>query len=178
MAPLTGALNSSITLPPNGFTYTGYVFNGWNTSSSGSGSSYAGGGVYVLSASVTLFAQWLTYAPVLSFDGNYSGTIVGTEYFADGRPPSAGTASITFTVLNDSIANVVDWGRGQGAGSIDVLGGAIFDTVVPAAAGIYGGNCHYSGTFVADSSTVTVSGTVSCSVTDGGTIGGTWNATL
>ena len=53
----------SQTLPSNTFTRDGYVFNGWNTASNGSGTSYADGANYTASTSyagqtITLYAQW------------------------------------------------------------------------------------------------------------------------
>ena len=55
----------SQTLPGNTFIRSGYVFNGWNTASNGSGTSYADGANYTASTSyagqtVTLYAQWRT----------------------------------------------------------------------------------------------------------------------
>ena len=55
----------SQTLPSNTFIRSGYVFNGWNTASNGSGTSYADGANYTASTShagqtVTLYAQWRT----------------------------------------------------------------------------------------------------------------------
>ncbi len=52
-------------LPSNTFTRDGHVFNGWNTSSNGSGTSYTDGANYTASTSyagqtVTLYAQWRT----------------------------------------------------------------------------------------------------------------------
>ena len=39
---------------------TAYSFTGWNTNSSGTGTSYSPGGSYTANASVTLYAQWST----------------------------------------------------------------------------------------------------------------------
>ena len=55
----------SQTLPSNTFTRSGYIFNGWNTASNGSGTSYADGANYTASTSyagqtITLYAQWRT----------------------------------------------------------------------------------------------------------------------
>ena len=55
----------SQTLPGNTFIGSGHVFNGWNTASNGSGTSYADGANYTASTSyagqtVTLYAQWRT----------------------------------------------------------------------------------------------------------------------
>ncbi|HRV55923.1 MAG TPA: InlB B-repeat-containing protein, partial [Mangrovimonas sp.] len=38
---------------------TGYSFNGWNTASDGSGTSYVGGNTFNITANTTLYAQWL-----------------------------------------------------------------------------------------------------------------------
>ena len=51
------------TLPSNTFTRSGYVFNDWNTSSNGSGTSYTDGANYTAPAGsagqiITLYAQW------------------------------------------------------------------------------------------------------------------------
>ena len=50
-------------LPSNTFIRNGYAFNGWNTASNGSGTSYADGANYAASTSyagqtITLYAQW------------------------------------------------------------------------------------------------------------------------
>jgi uncharacterized repeat protein (TIGR02543 family) len=65
---MAGETESSPTaLTANSFTNTGHTFVGWNTSSSGSGTSYADGSTYPFSASATLYAQWsAAVAPVLT----------------------------------------------------------------------------------------------------------------
>ena len=52
--------SGSVTLRSNSgsLARTGYTFAGWNTLANGTGSSYAAGAAYTLSASVTLYAQW------------------------------------------------------------------------------------------------------------------------
>jgi uncharacterized repeat protein (TIGR02543 family) len=50
-------------LSANAFTRTGYVFSGWNTSASATGTSYAPGATYNFAASLTLYAQWTLRAP-------------------------------------------------------------------------------------------------------------------
>lgn len=57
-------------LKSNTFTRTNYIFNGWNTSPNGSGSSYADGANYTAASSyagqtITLYAQW---TPLPSLD--------------------------------------------------------------------------------------------------------------
>jgi uncharacterized repeat protein (TIGR02543 family) len=51
--------NSVLTLlKANAFARSGYNFKGWNTTSNGSGKSYANGAAYSFAASATLYAQW------------------------------------------------------------------------------------------------------------------------
>ena len=59
--PVTGAPFSTVLVPSDEPTRTGYTFMGWNTASDGSGTSYAAGDTYTLPASDsdTLYAQWL-----------------------------------------------------------------------------------------------------------------------
>jgi uncharacterized repeat protein (TIGR02543 family) len=50
--------NSPTPLTPNGFSWPGYTFEGWSTSSTGGGIAYGDGANYSFSSSVTLYAQW------------------------------------------------------------------------------------------------------------------------
>ena len=50
--------NSSITIPENQFTRSGYKFVGWNTESDGTGDSYSVGQTIQLSNNMILYAQW------------------------------------------------------------------------------------------------------------------------
>jgi len=71
-------------LTPNGFTRTGYSFQGWNTEADGSGTSYADGAqVSDLGADLALYAVWAPVTCTVSFDGN-------------GGTGSAGPLSVTY----------------------------------------------------------------------------------
>lgn len=48
------------TIPSNSLTRTGYTFNGWNTASDGSGTTYATDSTITPTGDVTLYAQWQT----------------------------------------------------------------------------------------------------------------------
>lgn len=50
--------NSSITIPENKFTLSGYKFVGWNTKADGTGDSYSVGQIIQLSNNMILYAQW------------------------------------------------------------------------------------------------------------------------
>jgi uncharacterized repeat protein (TIGR02543 family) len=52
--------NTDITLPSgSGLTKSGYVFGGWNTNSSGTGTNYNAGASYNVSENTILYARWL-----------------------------------------------------------------------------------------------------------------------
>ncbi|MGA7834334.1 MAG: G1 family glutamic endopeptidase [Acidimicrobiales bacterium] len=76
----TMATESSTTaqsLTSNAFSYSGYVFSGWNTIANGSGTAYANGATYPFTASTTLYAQWTalpTYTVTFNANGG-SGTM-------------------------------------------------------------------------------------------------------
>ena len=54
-------INTTTTVCADAPTRDGYKFNGWNTAKDGTGTKYAPGESITLSASVTLYAQWLPY---------------------------------------------------------------------------------------------------------------------
>lgn len=58
-ASVTNEQGAEITLDNGtGFSRVGYDFAGWNTRADGSGTGYAGGGRFTLSADITLYAEW------------------------------------------------------------------------------------------------------------------------
>jgi len=79
---------SSITLPSGeGLSRTGYVFGGWNTNSSGSGTNYNVGASYSVTGSITFYAKW---SPVYTVTFNANG--------GSGTPPPAQTVFDTITL--------------------------------------------------------------------------------
>ena len=60
--------DASVTLPTP--TRTGYIFNGWFTSSSGGTKVGAGGASYTPSKDITLYAQWSPIMYTIRFNGN------------------------------------------------------------------------------------------------------------
>jgi hypothetical protein len=56
--------SAPVTLPLNVYTYTGWIFTGWNTAADGSGVPATDGETFeFLFANVTLYAQWTSVAP-------------------------------------------------------------------------------------------------------------------
>lgn len=96
------------TIPSNSLTRTGYTFNGWNTASDGSGTSYATGSTITPTANVTLYAQWKTtyVAPdiqnlvafrVANTSGGASPTVTSTGTTGFCKFQLVGGANYTFT---------------------------------------------------------------------------------
>ena len=56
----------SLTLSSTTPTRAGYRFDGWNTNSSGTGTSYSAGGTYTADSGATLYAKWTALAPIFS----------------------------------------------------------------------------------------------------------------
>ena len=65
---------NTVTLSTNKPTKTGNTFTGWNTSSDGSGTSYAAGATYSADSSITLYAQWKPNVVTIKFNIN-GGTL-------------------------------------------------------------------------------------------------------
>ena len=71
---------TAITLATNNLTRTGYTANGWNTSTSGSGTHFNSGASYTTNASDTLYAEWepRTYTNYYRYR-NSSGTTTSSS---------------------------------------------------------------------------------------------------
>lgn len=85
---------NTVTLSTNKPTKTGNTFTGWNTSSDGSGTSYAAGATYSADSSITLYAQWKPNVVTIKFNIN-GGTLKSSSPYAvdsngnvtrDGKP--------------------------------------------------------------------------------------------
>ena len=96
------------TIPSNSLTRTGYTFNGWNTASDGSGTTYATGSTITPTGDVTLYAQWqATYVKpeiqnLLAFrtanaSGGASPTVTSTGETGFCKFQLVGGANYTFT---------------------------------------------------------------------------------
>ena len=96
------------TIPSNSLTRTGYTFNGWNTASDGSGTTYATGSTITPTGNVTLYAQWqTTYVKpeiqnLLAFrtadaSGGASPTVTSTGETGFCKFELVGGANYTFT---------------------------------------------------------------------------------
>ena len=92
--------DASANLTANGFTRTGYAFNGWNTAANGSGTAYANQASYSMGTSgVTLYAQWtLITSPTIS--GAATATAFTSTY---GTASSAQSFGVSGSNLTEAI---------------------------------------------------------------------------
>jgi uncharacterized repeat protein (TIGR02543 family) len=76
IAPISGAPGSSVTIPGvAGLSRPGFTLVKWSTAQNGTGTTFSAGSSTVLTASLTLFAQWTGHAPavVLGAVGPFRG---------------------------------------------------------------------------------------------------------
>ena len=72
-ASVTQNYNTTFTVSTAGtLTRSGYTFAGWNTAANGSGTAYAAGSTYTITAAGTLYAQWSAITYTITYDGNGS----------------------------------------------------------------------------------------------------------
>ena len=109
--------NTPTALTSNGFTRTGYTFANWNTSASGSGTSYANAANYPFTSSVTLYARWNS---TLTFDGN---TSTGGSTAAQTADTSTVLTSNGFTKTNYTFAG---WSTTSGSAAVAYSDGASY----------------------------------------------------
>ncbi|MEA5020203.1 MAG: InlB B-repeat-containing protein, partial [Gordonibacter sp.] len=107
----TAEKNDWVTLPTSMFDRAGYKFTGWNTKADGSGTSYSASSALLMTASVTLYAQWeidFSSLDAKGFKKKYDGvaqsvTVTGAlstdvvEYYVGGHK-----VNNSFTNVNDS----------------------------------------------------------------------------
>ena len=108
----------TLTVSPNGFTKTGYTFNGWNIQADGEGTSYAAGDeIADIASDLTLYAIWAANTYTVSFDGNGStaGSTASVSVTYGAGPVSLTANGFTrdgfvFIGWNDSDGNTYDDG--------------------------------------------------------------------
>lgn len=99
---------TSVILAANGFTYVGYTFTGWNTASNGSGTSYAAGASYTVSANVTLYAQWQKNAP--TYTAVFTATDLSLTEVLKSLPGFSANRAIKLNVTTGGTALLADIG--------------------------------------------------------------------
>lgn len=90
-ASQTKTEGTALTLQSNGFTKDGYVFVEWNTSSDGTGTSYAEGASYTANAALTLYAIWQRAAIPVYLNDNGTMKQATDMYYNDNGTVKKGT---------------------------------------------------------------------------------------
>lgn len=102
-------------------TRAGYAFNGWNTASDGSGTSFAAGATYTANASLILYAQWLAQYSV-SYNGN--GATGGSAPASQTKTQGVNLILATAGTLSRTGYYVASWNTLPGGGGTSYsLGG-------------------------------------------------------
>ena len=82
-------------------TKTGHNFSGWNTAADGSGTTYAAGAKFVISANTTLYAQWTPIDYAITANTNANGTYTVK---IGGSDVTTGQYGQTLSIATSSVA--------------------------------------------------------------------------
>ncbi len=99
-SPISKVSGGTVTIPGNTGTLTrqGFVFDGWNTSSDGSGTPYEENDTFAISSDVTLYAQWSIPEAARLFgltDGGVRRETIVAVQDQDGDPLAGNVRGIT-----------------------------------------------------------------------------------
>ena len=108
-ASQTKYYGQNITLRANGFTKTGYTFQGWATSSGG-GVAYAAGATYTGNAALSLYAVWKANTYTVAFNANG-----GTGAPASQTKTYGVTLTLSSTMPSRTGWDFVGWGTSASA---------------------------------------------------------------
>jgi len=100
---INATYDQSYQMPANTFTRAGYTFGGWNTNTSGTGTTYAAGTSYsnltsVNGATVTLYARWIANSYTIFFSPE-AGSVDFADAVFDSPMPTTGTNNAEDGVL-------------------------------------------------------------------------------
>ena len=120
---------------------TGYTFNGWNTKADGTGTSYAAGGTFAITADTTLYAQWTINQYTITFDADGGSKIAaitqdyGTAVTKPADPTKTGYTfdgwdkEIPATMPAEDITIKAKWTINQYTITFDTAGGSKIDAI-------------------------------------------------
>ncbi|MDD6265953.1 MAG: InlB B-repeat-containing protein, partial [Clostridia bacterium] len=97
--------NTPYTVQECMFSYDGYVFNGWNTASDGSGTRYSVGAEYTGNAPIDLYAQWKKFN--LTVSGVASDDIRISYIYVNGNPVTKNNVQGEQTAYNAKLASSI-----------------------------------------------------------------------
>jgi hypothetical protein len=121
-------LTSLADLSPS-FSNPGFIFNGWNTSATGGGVSYADGASYNFSSNLDLFAQWTQGFDAVTFFENSSNSDTVNTFESRNSPSNLtlfGSLNPPFTNPGFAFSN---WNTSPGGNGISFANGAGYSFV-------------------------------------------------
>ena len=123
---------ATVTTKTNTFTNSGYTFDHWDTKADDSGTDYAEGATFTISANTTLYAQWASA-------GSTPTITVSETSFDFGTVKVGGSYTRTFTVSGEDLTDDIELaisGAQSGRYSVDIAsltpdaGGAVAETTI------------------------------------------------
>ena len=127
-----GETDTFTTLTANGFTKTGYTFDGWNTAADGSGTSYADQATEAgANGNITLYAQWTANTYTINFDGGTEASGSTDSVTATYDQPATLTTN-GFTLTGKNFAG---WATEQNATTATYSDGATVENLTAEASG-------------------------------------------
>jgi len=120
----------SLNLPTGeGLTYPGYTFAGWNTAAGGEGISYDAGGMFTVTTSLSLYAQWAETNYVVNFHPD-GGTVSPASTSFDTNTSTVELPTPTYSGYTFS-----GWFTAASGGTLVGLGGS--STALTASTDLY-----------------------------------------
>ena len=123
MANETEADGTTASLTVNTFIRTGYTFEGWNSTASGSGASYANDATYVFAASITLYAQWAAASAPATTPATFNAD-GGSGTMANETGANGPTAALTPNPLTYSGYTFTGWNTAANGSGASYANGA------------------------------------------------------
>ena len=126
---MTAEKGTTIKLPGQGnLVYSSMVFNGWNTTANGSGTSYVTGATFAITTNTILYAQWVpvrTYTVTYNGNTNNSGTVP-----VDGSSPYQSGSTVTVLDKTGSLVktghNFAGWNTAANGSGTAYMAGSVF----------------------------------------------------
>lgn len=110
ISPTEGNPGSTVFITAEKPIRTGYTFVGWNTQPYGSGTDYMGGNSYVINASITLYAQWISSKLTVTFE-TLGGNAVSSQVINKGdtctRPTNPTKTGYVFSHWHESTVDML-----------------------------------------------------------------------
>jgi len=125
----THGVNLTLRTNVNSLTKTNYTFDGWNTSSDGSGTSYASGATYSGNANLTLYAKWASSVTLYTVTFSANGASGSPSVSSVTQTTSGGSVTLATIGTMSSTGNIFGgWRTGTSSGTVYAFGASFTPT--------------------------------------------------